>query len=221
MEQQRNSKCWYVSTCNDDCERCTVYTQLKWQMDNSGLYESQQSPITLYIQPNNEIDRETYKMLANVRQNIVDYTDAGTSFYICSDECGNGKTSWAIKLLQSYLHHTAVGNYENLMGMFVSVPDLLIRLKDFKNPHSSKYRENLENVNLVVFDDVAVTNGISQFDYLQLFNVINNRMLAGKSCIFTSNVVGYDDLEGVLGQRLASRIYRNCLILELKGTGVR
>ena len=105
--------------------------------------------------------------------------------------------------------------------MFVSTPDLLTKLKDFNNPLSKKYKEHLETVDLIVFDDVAISEMISQYDYVQLFNIINNRTLAQKSNIFTSNVTDYEHLESILGQRLASRIYKASEVIELKGMGVR
>ena len=216
MEQLKNSECWYKDTCVEDCDNCVVYIQLKWQMDNSGLFKSQQRPITLYIDSANEVDRVAYKRLASIRAGIEQYVDEHKNLYIASENTGNGKTSWAIKMLQTYFHYTANGNYEHLKGMFVSVTDLLLRLKDFNNPISPEYKKQLETVDLVVFDDIAVT-GISQYDYTQLFNIINNRISAEKSNIFTSNVVKLNQLEKILGARLASRIYNASEIIELKG----
>lgn len=220
MEQQRNSNCWYVNSCVEDCDNCVVYVQLKWQMDNSGLFKSQQRPINLYIDSDNEIDRKAYKRLSAIRAGICEFVDEHKNLYITSENSGNGKTSWAIKMLQTYFHYTANGNYENLKGMFVSTTDLLLRLKDFNNPIPPEFKKNLENVDLVVFDDIAVS-GISQYDYTQLFNIINNRIAAEKSCIFTSNIVKYEELEKVLGTRLASRIYNASEIIELRGADRR
>ena len=220
MEEQRNSDCWYAARCTDDCDRCVTYAQLKWQMDNSGLYKSQQKPITLYIDGANERDRKAFNRLSDIRNNITTFVDEGKNLYICSETPGNGKTSWAIKLLQTYFHYRAEGSYERLLGMFVSTTDLLLKLKDFNNPLPQKYKDNLENADLVIFDDIAVT-GISQYDYTQLYNIINNRMAAEKSNIFTSNLVYCDDLEDILGSRLASRIYNSSERIKLEGADRR
>lgn len=221
MEEQRNSDCWYLETCNEDCNRCTTYTQLKWQMNNSGLYPAQQKPITLYITDNNSADKEAYKTLSNIRKNITEFVDDHRNLYICSKEAGNGKTSWAIKMLHTYFHYRANGSYENLLGMFVNTTDLLLRLKDFNNPIPQKYKDNLENVDLVIFDDIAITSSISQYDYTQLFNIINKRIMAEKSTIYTSNITEYKELEKLLGPRLATRIYEASDIVVLKGMGMR
>ena len=105
--------------------------------------------------------------------------------------------------------------------MFVNTTDLLLRFKDFNNPVSQKYKDDLENVDLVVFDDIAVTSNISQYDYTQLFNIINKRNMAQKSTIYTSNITEYSELEKLLGPRLATRIYDNSEVIELKGAGRR
>ena len=219
MEKQRNSNCWYLQVCQDDCFMCQTYLELKWQMDNSGLPEKLQKPIDMYITDCNRCDRSSYKRLADIRKNIVKYVTEGNNLYICG-EAGNGKTSWAIKLLQSYLHHMAHGNYEKLQGIFVSVSDLLLRLKDFNNPIPKEYKDNLEKVPLVVWDDIGIS-GISQYDYTQLYTLINNRSLAGKSNIFTSNLVDRRDLEDLIGERLTSRIYGSSEIILLKGGDMR
>ena len=217
---ERNSNCWYVDTCDDDCDRCTVYVQMKWQMEHSGLPEAKQRPISLYLTDDNSGDKKAFHRLADIRKNIVEFVQSGKNLYLCSRWTGNGKTSWAVKMLHTYFHYTAVGNYENLKGMFVSTPGLLLKLKDFNNPVSKTFKENLENVDLVIWDDIAVS-GISQYDYTQLFNIIDSRIFAEKSNIFTSNVVSVEELNKVFGARLTSRIMYSSEIIELKGKDMR
>ena len=220
MEKQRNTDCWYLTVCDKDCDKCVRYTEMKWQMDNSGLYPSQQNFIKMYITDNNLADKQAYKELGEIRKNIVEFVDNHKNLYICSEQTGNGKTSWAIRMLHTYFHYCAQGNYEHLLGMFVNTTDLLLKLKDFNHPVSQRYMQNLESVDLVVFDDIAVS-GVSQYDYTQLFNIINKRMMAEKSTIFTSNIVDYEQLEELFGPRLASRVYTNSEIIELKGWDMR
>ena len=220
MEKQRNSNCWYKEVCQEDCFMCTTYLEMKWQMDNSGLPAKLQQPIEMFIYKDvNQCDSKAYKRLAEIRKGIVEFVDAGKNLFICG-RSGNGKTSWAVRFLHSFFHHRAAGNYENLQGMFISVGDLLIRLKDFNNPVSKEYRDNISNVPLVIWDDICLT-GISQYDYTQIYTLINNRMLAGKSNIFTTNISDKEKLEEIFGERLVSRIYDSSEIIELKGADMR
>lgn len=214
---ERNSDCWYLAVCNEDCSKCVTYPQMKWQFDNSGLPKAKYKPIDLYA---SDEDYEVFVSLGEIRKNIVDFVEQGKNLYICGTNPGTGKTSWAIKMLQTYFHYVAEGNLFNVKGMFVSVPDLLLRLKDFNNPLSNEYKDNLRNCDLLILDDIAVT-GLSQYDYLQLFTLIDGRILSGKSMIFTSNNTSLKDLETSVGERLASRIWNTSKIVELKGGDMR
>ena len=217
MENSKNTDCWYASSCVENCSNCTLYPQMKWQFDNSGLPKSKYMPIRLSPQSN---DRRAFERLADIREDIDEFVEQGRNLYICGKTPGNGKTSWAIKMLQTYFVFVSEGNIFNVKGMFVSVPDLLLKLKDFNNPLENEYKENLKSCDLLILDDIAVT-GISQYDYLQLFTLIDGRMLSGKSIIFTSNVISLKELENAIGERLASRIWGNSTVIEIKGGDMR
>ena len=217
MENSKNTDCWYASSCVEDCANCTLYPQMKWQFDNSGLPKSKYMPIRLSPQSN---DRRAFERLADIREDIDEFVEQGRNLYICGKTPGNGKTSWAIKMLQTYFVYVSEGNIFNVKGMFVSVPDLLLKMKDFNNPLPNEYKENLKSCDLLILDDIAVT-GISQYDYLQLFTLIDGRMLSGKSIIFTSNVISLKELEHAIGERLASRIWGNSTVIEIKGGDMR
>ena len=217
---ERNSNCWYIDTCEDDCNTCSVFFQLNWQMHNSGLPKAKQKPIQLWVNDNNAGDMKAFVRLKEIKTNIVEFVEHGNNLYICSNYTGNGKTSWAIKMLHTYFHYTAVGNYDNLKGMFVSTTELLLQLKDFNNPLSKTYLDRLKNVDLVIWDDIAVS-GMSQYDFTQLYTIIDKRILAEKSNIFTSNQPTVDGFAKIMGNRLASRIYYTSEIIELKGRDMR
>lgn len=216
----RNSKCWYVESCKEDCDRCVTYVQMKYQMEHSGLPEAKQRPIALYLTDDNSGDKDAFYRLADIRKGIVEFVEGGKNLYICSKWTGNGKTSWAIKMLHTYFHYTAEGNYDNLKGMFVSTTELLLKLKDFNNPLSKSYLDNLKNVDLVIWDDIAVS-GMSQYDFTQLYTIIDKRILSEKSNIFTSNQPTVEGFAKMMGNRLASRIYYTSEIIELKGKDMR
>ena len=95
-----------------------------------------------------------------------------------------------------------------------------MQLKDFNNPLPKSYLENLKNVDLVIWDDIAVS-GMSQYDFTQLYTIIDKRILAEKSNIFTSNQPTVEGFAKMMGNRLASRIYYTSEIVELKGKDMR
>lgn len=217
METSKFTDCWYINSCEDDCTKCTLYPQMKWQFDNSGLPKVKYNPIRLSPQLK---DKRAFSQLADIRKDIDLFVDSGKNLYICGANPGNGKTSWAIKMLQTYLMLVSDGSIFSLRGMFVSVPDLILKFKDFNNPLSTEFKDNLRNVDLLILDDIAVS-GLSQYDYMQLFALIDGRILAGKSIIFTSNNATFDDLKEAVGERIASRIWNNSEIIELRGGDMR
>lgn len=211
-----NIDCWYRDSCEDagdECKMCQLFLEMNWQMENSGLPKAKQQIIKLRPE---ECDVDAFKNLSEYRKSIDLNVASGRNLYLCSKHTGNGKTSWAIKMLQSYFNMKCEGNYEHLLGMFVSTPQLLLKLKDFDNPVSYSFKQNLTNVDLVVWDDIAVA-GMSTYDYTQLFTYIDSRLLSEKSNIFTSNCSTRDELEKVIGNKLASRIWDTSEIVTLFG----
>lgn len=197
--------CWYSSVCSiyaEDCiNHCLRYEEMNFLMNNSGIPKSKQIPSSLIPQGDNDL--ESFMRLKEIKDNIVDFVSKGKNVYIYSKSTGNGKTSWAIKLMLKYFNDIWAGNGFRVRGVFVHVPTLLLQLKDFNNPLSKEYRDNLLNADLVIWDDIASTS-MSAYDYTQLLSFIDSRMLNDKSNIFTSNI-SYN-LSKVVGDRLASRI---------------
>ena len=218
MAAELNSKCWYKDVCqNKNCSVCIRYPEMLSLMQNSGLPEAKWHPISLYASTKN--DHKMFERLVNIKTRIVDFVENGENLYIGSKYTGNGKTSWAIKLLFRYFDQIWAGNGFRVRGKFVHVPSLLLRLKDFKNPSHDLHNE-LETCDLVIWDDIASTE-LSNYDYSQLLRLIDCRMLSEKSNIFTGNIVDEEDLMEVVGERLASRIFNTSQIIILDGKDQR
>ena len=220
---ERNSECWYKDVCLADvsmCQNCIKFLEIQNLMETSGLPKARQCPQQL-IAPIE--DNEAYKRLAEIKADIVNFVEQGSNLYISSEVTGNGKTSWAIKLLLRYFDQIWSGNGLNVRGLFIHVPTFLLKAKDFKNvdPEFEHLKKYVTKVDLVVWDDIAGSN-MSGYDYSQLLVYLDNRLLAKKSNIFTGNFNTKDDLEKKLGQRLASRIYgRDTYVVTFKGGDMR
>lgn len=214
-----NEKCWYKEVCQyRRCSGCLRFTEMKYLMDNSGIPPAKQKPISLVAQTDN--DRKAFAELQDIKDNIVDFVDNGENLYITSKSTGNGKTSWSLKLVLKYFDSIWAGNGLRVRGLFVHVPTLLLQLKDFNNPVSAQYKKNLEQCDLVVWDDIASTE-LTNYDYSQLLTFIDSRMLNEKSNIFTGNLISRKQLDKVLGERLGSRIFNSSQIIILEGKDMR
>ncbi len=224
--QANHSNCWYSEICdsvegNPPCTRsniCPKYLEMSYLMEESGLPKSKQQPITINLY--DDCDEAAYERLNEIRENIVDFVDSGKNLVIASNNLGNGKTSWAVKILHKYFERIWQGNHFRVRGIFVHVPTLLIKLKDFNDPEVTKLKRRLLNADLVVWDDIA-SQEISSYDYGNLLMFIDSRIFADKSNIFTTNKVDAEDFSTYVGGKLTSRIFYQSEVIKLNGIDKR
>ena len=189
---------------------------MKYLMDNSNIPKNRQLPTTLTPA---RCDLDAFRRLADIKSNILEFVENGKNIYIMSKEVGNGKTSWAIKLMLKYFDSVWEGNGFRVRGLFVHVPTFLLKCKDFKNDDREfeALKRNIMTADLVIWDDLAST-GMSSYDYTQLVVYMDARSLNGLSNIITGNLTAREDMETALGAKLTSRIWsRETEVIEFKG----
>jgi len=160
-------------------------------------------------------DRLAFIRLQEIKDDIENWTKKGGNLYIYSDTFGNGKTSWAIKLMLAYFNKVWAGNGFRRRGIFVSVPEFIDRNREIINNRDEEFvkiREDLLKCDLVIWDDISSIK-LTDFNHAILFNYIDARMLANKANIFTGNV-DYEGMMKNLGGRLASRIWNGSEIVQ-------
>ena len=213
--ESHREDCWYKDTCvlKDTCDSCIRFNEVKFLMDTSGIPEAQQVPLKLIPE---ESDYAQFKRLDAIKKDIVNFINEGNNLYITSNNSGNGKTSWTLKLMLRYFNEIWSGNGFRVRGMFIHVPTFLNKLKNFENPLPEEYKNNVLNCDLVIWDDIAST-ALSQWDYSQLLTYIDSRLLSKKSNIYTSNITNEYKLGEMVGARLCSRIYSSSEVIELSG----
>ena len=167
-----------------------------------------------------KVDECTFKELNEIKMNIEDFVDQGKNLLICSNNVGNGKTTWAIKILREYISDVCDVKFKNnCPGLFINVTNFLNEKKLAINDHElytkvSEMEKRILTAKLVVFDDLGVKD-ISQYDMGNLYYWIDERTNNLKSCIFTSNLMP-KQLKQVLDERLYSRIVKYSTIKEIK-----
>jgi len=216
--------CPYKHKCNGrDCDKdfCMRRYRLDCLYDNSNLEELQRVRRTLNTDADGT-DYNEFLQLANIEKNIKNFVQTGQNLYIHSYTCGNGKTSWAIRMIQAYFNAIWYESNFGCQGLFISVPRFLIELKNSISGRS-EYVEFIKarvlTADIVVWDDIATKVG-TEFELNQLLNLINMRIEKGKTNVFTSNL-GARDLEKTMGERLASRIVNRSVDIELHGIDKR
>lgn len=205
---EENKNCWLHNECNHiDCDKfCLRRFKLDYLYNEAMLSNKQRARIPLRYD-NDCSDKESFEYLSTIEKNILNFVKDGGSLYIYSSTTGNGKTSWAIRMIQSYLNKIWYESELTCRALFINVPRYLLAIKDNisqKSDYVAHIKENVLNADLVVWDEVG-TKGLTQFEHENILNLINARIDLGKANIYTSNLSD-DELHVAVGDRLYSRI---------------
>lgn len=201
--------CLYNKVCQNECSNsCIRYIQMNRLLELSNLPKCFKTPTVIY---STESDRESYITLTDIKNDIKTFVNNGKNLYICSSTCGNGKTTWATKLMLKYFDMTWNGSYDVTRGLYVHVPTLLLDIKNFNNKPS--YVDRIKDADLVIWDDLAFSGKLTEYEHEQLLMLIDNRLTSGKSNIYTSNQTNLADLTKFIGGRLASRVFNGSQIV--------
>lgn len=223
------SRCWYKKVCfksgTDDCDRfCDKFFRLTRLATYSLLTEQQQHPIQLCCY--NE-DYESYMRLSKIKDDIKNFVSCGKNLFIHSENTGNGKTTWATKLLMQYLQSIMLNVSIEPHALFIDTISFLTQLKytfnGGKNDKIDYILKWVNKVDLVVWDDIG-SSKLSEYEQNLLFTLINERLNSCKSNIYTSNAKDAMMPE-LLGNRLYSRVVTNseCVVfygLDLRGVDI-
>lgn len=211
--------CWYSKVCSNECsDGCIRYLEMSGLLEKSGLPYSRWFPASLSP---DDCDYDAFCTLADIKDDMQSFVKNGHNLYIYSSETGNGKTTWAIKLMLKYFNDIWAGNGFRCRGLFIHVPTFLTKLKNFNmvDDEFERMRKELPNADLVIWDDIASTD-LSSFDHSQLLTYIDCRTLSQKSNIFTGNLSN-PAITKALGIRLASRVWNNSEKVKLEGQDKR
>lgn len=207
--------CIFSEVCDTECKSfCLRYSEMKFMLDNSGIPKSKQKFNRLVP---SDCDIQAFTSLAAIQTSIKDFVSKGCNLYLHSDNCGNGKTTWAIKLLMQYFYEMWAGNGFKMRGYFINVPTLLTSYKNSISKTNDMLMQTLDclsDIDVVVWDDIAVSQ-LTDFETNLLLCYIDWRANNDKCNIFTGNIQP-SDLQCKVGERLASRILSG-EIIELKG----
>lgn len=216
--------CWLENNCNHkDCDKpfCLRRYKLDCLYAEALLSESQKKHVILHVD-NDGTDLEEFKRLANIEKNIDIFVDEHNNLYLHSSVCGNGKSSWAVRILASYLDKIWAQTELTCRVLFISVPRFLLASKDkinAQNDYFDHIKNNYLKADIVVWDDVGSKIG-TEYEISQILSMIDARLNLEKTNIFTSNL-NKTQMTGALGERLASRICNKSIDIELHGSDKR
>ena len=201
--------CWYKRICQEKCsENCIRYKMIYALFRQSQLPEALWEYKDLVAKPEGDVN--AFIQLKNISNKIDMFVEQGQNLYIYSNNAGNGKTTWAIRLMYSYFDKIWHKSCLDCKALFVSVPKFLYNCKRSISQEVKGFEELcqlISEVDLVIWDDIGIAK-VTDYEHQILFQYIDDRLNARKSNIYTSNK-NREQLEELIGDRLASRVY-NC-----------
>lgn len=219
------NKCWYKNVCTNKCtESCIRYNVMCSLMSHSNLpeYLWEYKPLSCKNSLGNDSDALAFQKLKEIELNVDEFVDNGKNLYIYSKYCGNGKTSWAVRLMTKYFDK--IWNFAGFTchGLFVNVPKFLYNCKQSISKDVDGFEElcqNIENCEIVIWDDLPCAE-FTSYEHQIILQYIDNRINSGKANIFTGNC-NKEKCYEVLGDRLASRIFGCSQTIEFVETDKR
>lgn len=210
-------KCYAEKYCKKnkaECsEDCTAYVLLRNLYNLSKLPERYKYNIPLV--PGKD-DLEAFNELNEFMKDIENHVAQGEGLYIWSESTGNGKTSWAAKIMNYYFRKIVFKTGLENEGLYINVPTFLEDLRAYYSNEDDEFTQVLYMArwaNLLIMDDIGAEKP-SEWVSERLLQIINFREAEGKSTIYTSNI-SPAELGKKLGNRIKSRIMGNAKEIHL------
>lgn len=139
---------------------------------------------------------------------------AGDNLVIASDD-SNGKTSWAIKIMQNYFKQIAGSAGLEPRGLYVDCAVFTRKYKEAMELASSKkevtpLQIHIPKVDLVIWDNLY-SRAYTEFDINLLSSYIDERLNNGKANIFTISSVRK------INSAFYDKIYKRSVTMILRG----
>lgn len=210
------NNCWYKDRCTANCnDSCIRYKLMYSLFKQSNLPECQWNYKDLRC---SQDDYSSFLHLGNISKDIEIFVNEGRQLYIYSTNCGNGKTSWAIRLMYSYFDRIWHKSSFDCKALFVNTSKFLYNCKRSISQQIDGFEElcnKIAEVDLVIWDDITCAK-VTDYEHQILFQYIDDRICSGKANIFTGNH-NREDCIGIIGDRLTSRIFSDYTIEFVEG----
>jgi DNA replication protein DnaC len=178
---------------------------------------------SFYVQDDN--NKHAYERVEPYFNDIISTVEKGTNIVFFGNCYGTGKTFHASLLLNHYIYNacqTDKFDFETPVGMFVVYPELIDDLRYLNNDYEVQMKMHaIKNVPLLLLDDIGAGT-MSDFAREQTYLIINQRYNNGLSTIITANYTPNELVQDhMLGARIVSRIFNNCIPIKLEGSDRR
>jgi len=207
--------------------KCVLYSRI------IKMYESSELPdkfwnFEQYVPE--DVDRDAWKTLADIRRKIVDFIDAEQNIYLYSQQTGNGKTLWAGRLLKTLIYLKAQNVFNTDYVRYVYIPDFIYHYEVWDKYSYEDTRKvaffdsvsSLSNSAFVVWDGFGNNPSIStRVETVVINSVISDRINKGFSNLFISDKTPQSLRSQENSKAFFTRILNSCIEIEFKGGDYR
>lgn len=216
-------RCYAEAYCKKDkafcSELCGGYRVLRALYNLSKIPTEYRYNIALSPQ---QRDLEAFEKLNKFKESVVENIGAGANLYIWGKNTGNGKTSWACKIMGYYFRKIAFTSGLENEGLYIYLPTFLDDLRNSYGNPSPEFDDELEMVKkckLLIIDDVGAEK-LTEWVRERIISIIHTRVSNGLSTIYTSNL-SPEELKAEMGDRISSRILGCSTVIEITGADRR
>lgn len=149
--------------------------------------------------------------------NFVEKFDTSSENLFFYGSSGLGKTFLSNCMAKDLLDRGKLVVYQTAPGLIDTLRELTFNNSD----NSAKDKANdILNCDLLVIDDLGTEYYKTEFCQMELYNVINKRLISGKKMVISTNLY-LDEILSAYAERLTSRILGNFTICKFYGEDIR
>ena len=207
-------KCYASDYCQKDKSSCSDvcggYRVLRALYNLSRIPERYR--YTIALKPENGEDLEAFTTLDNYKNDVLSMVDEGRGLYIWGKSTGNGKTSWACKIMSYFFRKIAFNTGLENEGLYIFLPTGYNN-GEFYNVFLDEILRMIKTCRLLIIDDIGAER-VTDWVRERMVSIINTRVSNNLTTIYTSNL-SPEELRSELGDRIASRVLGSSQVVEI------
>lgn len=161
----------------------------------------------------------TLKIMQKVCEKAIDFAekfDLKHENFLIMGNAGTGKTFITSCIGNRALERGKTVYYQTAFRLFEILENSRFNKGDDDSAELVKYAYD---VDLLIIDDLG-TEFTTQFTLAALFDIINSRIISGKSTVISTNL-GFEELSNIYSQRITSRFVGSYQLLQTSGKDLR
>jgi DNA replication protein DnaC len=165
-----------------------------------------------------ESELPAFEALNEYKEKVLEKVEVGEGLYIWGKSTGNGKTSWACKIMSHYFRKIAFDTGLENEGLYIFLPTFLEDLRnnyEDKDPDFEQVLTMVKSCKLLIIDDIGAER-VTDWVRERVVSIINTRVSNNLATIYTSNL-SPEELKEELGDRIASRVVGSSQVIEMVG----